>query len=85
LGCSGSPTTCTSCYLPLKLNKLDNNCVDTCPFGKTTDTGKTCEYCDPLCRTCDILNVKKCLSCNPGLSYFQNNYTCVGVCPSGTV
>ncbi|KAL4461186.1 hypothetical protein ABPG72_009483 [Tetrahymena utriculariae] len=81
--CSGGTNLdciiCSNIYGNPYLDKVNNNCVSSCPDGTyAIKQSKICNPCDKSCKTC--LNSTSCLICDPKYPYFLNSL-CVDQCP----
>ena len=62
------------------MNKYSKKCVKNCEIGFYKDTThNVCEPCSQNCRSCDIDNSTKCLTCKTGT--YLNDTKCVANCP----
>ena len=89
--CDYSCDTCTAkdtCILcKAGYYKLGTQCLTSCPEGMYEDckeTARTCENCDPACKTCVLGTNSDCIECANG--YVMYNKQCIksDSCPSGT-
>ncbi|KAL4435521.1 hypothetical protein ABPG74_020297 [Tetrahymena malaccensis] len=80
-----SAQACISCLQPFYLYNSNNTCNDSCPDKYYADKNKVCQQCqNQNCKTCDISDTSKCLSCiqNGQYPYLNESSNCVSQCQS---
>lgn len=61
------------------LNRISNQCVQTCPVGTYVSVLEECLPCPTTCASCS--NPNECISCRSPAILFNAN--CITQCPSG--
>ncbi|EAR81970.2 REJ domain protein (macronuclear) [Tetrahymena thermophila SB210] len=71
---------CQQCFSGYYYEQNTNQCIP-CDKNQFVNQFNQCQLCNPACQTCNGPNPDNCLSCNPGLYYYNKN--CVSLCPNG--
>lgn len=86
VSCAGmGSSACTSCVSGLRLrrdNQAMGKCISDCKPCQYKTKSSNCLSCHSSCKSCYGPTNTNCLSCLPGLVYYQN--TCRKNCPVGT-
>ncbi|XP_076014522.1 proprotein convertase subtilisin/kexin type 5 [Genypterus blacodes] len=78
----GGEESCLSCVPGLLYLRREGRCLPACPPGFYHDVvHRTCEICQPSCKTCSGKNSQSCESCQPG--YLLTHGMCESLCDPG--